>query len=67
MKLDRIKLITEMARKRMTVVEMAKITGISRVTITNVRSGKSCSAGVGYAIAKDLNKAPADLIETTED
>lgn len=39
MKLDRIKLITEMARKRMTVVEMAKITGISRVTITNVRSG----------------------------
>ena len=67
MKLDRIKLITEMARRRMTVVEMAKITGISRVTITNVRSGKSCSAAVGYAIAKALNMGPADLLETTED
>ena len=67
MKLDRIKLITEMARKRMTVVEMAKITGISRVTITNVRSGKSCSAAEGNAIAKAKNKDPADLIETTED
>jgi hypothetical protein len=37
------------------------------VTITNVRSGKSCSAAVGYAIAKALNMDPADLLETTED
>ena len=67
MKIDRVKLIAEMARQRMTVKRLAELSGASRVTITSIRSGKSCSDLVGKAIARALGVDVADIIETKKE
>ena len=67
MKIDRVKLIAEMARKRMTVKRLAELSGASRVTITSIRSGKSCSDLVGKAIARALGVDVAEIIETKKE
>lgn len=43
MRIDRIKLITEMARQDITIIQLAEKSGVSRVTVSAVRSGKACS------------------------
>lgn len=63
MKLDRVKVISEMARKHSTVKELSKISGLSRVTITNVRAGKDCSTATAYAIARALEVDVSELEE----
>lgn len=55
MKLDRVKVISVMAERRMLVKELSNITGLSRVTITNIRAGKDCSTATAYAVARALN------------
>ncbi len=60
--IDRVKLITEMARKRMTVKKMSEITGLSLSTMANVRAGKPCTKSVIFSIARALGIDPADLI-----
>ena len=67
MQIDRVKLITEMARQRMTVKRLAELSGASRPTITNVRSGNFCSDLVGKAIARALGVDVADIIETEKE
>ena len=64
MKLDRVKVISEMARKHSTVKELSKISGLSRVTITNVRAGKDCSTATAYAIARALEVDVSELEES---
>ena len=54
MHLDRVKLITEMARKRITAKELAEVSGISRATIAGVRGGKSCATKTGEKLAEAL-------------
>ena len=54
MVIDRVKLITEMARQRVTVLELAEKAGVARVTLTSVRSGKSCTANTARHIARAL-------------
>lgn len=54
MRIDRIKLIAEMARQDISVSDMVAMTGRSRATIANIRSGKSCSKETAEAIAKAL-------------
>lgn len=63
MRLDRIKLICEMAKRDMTATELAKESGISRATITGVRSGKSCNDQTGAKIARALRVDINDLVE----
>ena len=63
MKLDRIKVISEMARQHKTVLELAKISGLSRVTITNIRAGKECNTATAYSLARALNVDVSDLKE----
>ena len=67
MRIDRIKLITEMARRGLTSQKLSEMAGLSRVTLSSVKRGASSSAKTNYKKAKALNKDPADLIETTED
>ena len=66
MRIDRVKLITEMARKRMTVKKLSEITGLSPATIASIRGGKSCTKAVLVVIANALGVAPADLITEEE-
>lgn len=63
MRLDRINLICEMAKRDMTATELAKESGVSRATITGVRSGKSCTDQTGAKIAHALGIDINDLVE----
>ena len=63
MRLDRVKLIAEMARQNMTRGRLAELSGVSKTTISNITSGKSCSYLAGNAIINALGVKPEELIE----
>lgn len=63
MRLDRIKLICEMAKQDMTAIQLAKLSGVARATITGVRSGKSCNDQTGAKIARALGVDINELME----
>lgn len=67
MQIDRVKLIAEMARQRMSVKRLSELSGASRVTITSIRSGKHCSDLTGKAIARALGVDVAEIIETEKE
>lgn len=54
MRIDRVKLIGLMAEKEISVNELAAKSGLTISTISNIRSGKTCSNKTGAAIAKAL-------------
>ncbi len=64
LKLDRVKVISEMARNDISCKELVGKTGLSRVTVTNVRNGKSCTRSTAFAIAAaigvDISKITTD-------
>lgn len=66
MKIDGAKLAAELVRKRLTQKELAKKAGISRATVSYIKSGKSCSNVVGQAIANALGVELSELIEEGE-
>lgn len=55
MRIDRVKLVTELARRDMNQKQLAELSGVSRATINYIKSGKSCSDAVGQKIAAALN------------
>lgn len=55
MRIDRIKLITEMVRQDIKTCELAEMAAVSRATITALRGGKSCSANSAKRVAQALN------------
>ena len=63
MRIDRVKFAAELARADMNVNELAARAGVSRVTITSVRSGKSCSSDTAKKLAAGLGVAVADLVQ----
>lgn len=63
MRIDRIKLITELAKRDMTQKRLAELSGVSRATINYVRAGKCCSDEVGQNIAKALGVDVTEIIE----
>lgn len=66
MRIDRIKLVSELTRQDMTQKRLAELSGVSRVTINYIKGGKSCSDEVGQKIAKALGVDVTDIIETEE-
>lgn len=64
MRVDRLKIIVEMARRGLRGVELAQLAGVSRATITAIRGGKSCSRESAERIAKALG---VDVTEIMED
>lgn len=52
-----------MLEKNHNVLQLAKASGISRVTISSIRSGKSCSPVTAKKIAAALNVPIENLIE----
>ena len=63
MRINRIKLTAELARKDMTQKKLAKLVGVSRTTINYIKNGKSCSDEVGRNIAKALGVDVTEIIE----
>lgn len=63
MRINRKKLIIAMLDNNQTVIQLAKASGVSRVTISNVKCGKSCSNATAEKIAKALNVPVSDIIE----
>ena len=63
MRINRMKLAEELVRKDLTQAELAEMAGVSRVTISNVKNGKSCSDSVGFKIAKALGVDVKDILE----
>ena len=60
-RIDRIKLITEMARQDITQLQLAELTGASRATISGVQNGRSCSSRTAVKIA-DALKVPLETL-----
>ena len=63
MRIDRIKLVTELAKRDMTQCKLAELAGVSRVTVNYIKSGKSCTDEVGHKIAKALGVDVTEIIE----
>ncbi len=62
-RIDRIKLVTELKKHNMTQKKLAELSGTSRVTINYVCSGKSCTGEVGQKIAEALGVDVTEIIE----
>lgn len=54
MRIDRVAFAAEMARQDINQKRLAELSGVSRVTITAVKSGKSCSADTAHKLAQVL-------------
>ena len=61
MRIDRIKLVSELTRQDMTQKKLAEMAGISRASVNYIKSGKSCSDEVGHKIA-DALKVPLETL-----
>ena len=64
MRIDRIKLIAEMARQGITSRALAEKAFISRVTISAMRCGKSVNENSARRVAQALGTKVTDLLET---
>lgn len=62
MRIDRIKLIAEMARADMTCSELAEKAGVTRATVSAVRGGKSCYDETGANLAAALGVPVESLV-----
>lgn len=63
MRIDRIKLVSELTRRDMTQAKLSELSGVSRATINYIKGGKSCSDEVGKKIAGALGIPVEKLIE----
>lgn len=62
MRINRIKFITELTKQDLTLIELSKRSGVNRVTLSNIKCGKSCKDEIGYKIAKALNVDIEELL-----
>lgn len=57
MRIDRVEFAAALARADLNVKQLAEKSGVSRVTITAVKSGKSCSKNTADRLTAVLGKA----------
>ena len=63
MRINRIKLVTEMARQEITQLQLAEQSGLSRTTVSGVQNGRSCSNVTAIKIADALKVPIESLLE----
>ena len=63
MRLNRMKLITELVNQDLSQTQLAEKAGISRVTLNGIKNGKSCSDKSAFKIAEALNVSIEQLHE----
>lgn len=56
MRIDRVKFAAALVRKDLKVYEVAELAGVSKGTVTSVKSGKSCSRRTGEKLAAVLGR-----------
>ena len=66
MRIDRVKLVSELTRQEITQKHLAEISGVSRATINYIKCGKSCSDEVGQKIANGLGVSLSQIIESRD-
>jgi len=52
-----------MARKNYNFLKLAKVSGVSRATLSYINNGKTCRHDVAYKIAEALDVDVTELIE----
>lgn len=55
MRIDRVKFITELAKKDYTIRKLSEVSGVSAQTLSYIKNGKGCSEKTALAIASALN------------
>lgn len=63
MRIDRVKLVTELTRQELSQKKLAELSGVSRATINYIKGGKRCTDEVGQKIASALGISVRELIE----
>lgn len=63
MRIDRVKLIAEMARQDVGVADLSQRATVSRATITALRGGKSCNVNSVRRVASALGVTVESLLE----
>lgn len=61
-KIDRVAFAAALARADLTVKQVAELSGVSRVTVSSVKTGKSCSQDTADKLAAVLGR---DIIVET--
>lgn len=56
MRIDRVNFVAEMTRADLNVKRLAELSGLSRGTITSVKTGKSCSEETAEKLAAVLGR-----------
>ncbi len=63
MRIDRIKFAAALARADLNVKQLSDRSGVSRGTVTSVKSGKSCSEETAGKLAAGLGVSIADIVK----
>lgn len=63
MRIDRIKLVTEITRAEIKIYELAEKSGLTRATVSAVKGGKSCKEETAEKLAAGLGIPLSDLLE----
>ena len=63
MRINRITLVAEMARKDMNIKKLTELSQVSRATITAVKSGKSCTQETAAKLAQGLGVPLESILE----
>ena len=66
MRIDRVKFSTELARADLSIKQLAERAGLSRVTITSVKGGKSCSKTTAQKLAAGLGINIVDIVSEAD-
>lgn len=62
MRIDRVKFAAALATRDIKAIELAQLSGVSRGTVTAIRSGKSCSEDTANKIAAGLGVPVEDIL-----
>lgn len=54
LRINRVKFVTEITRKDITLKALSEKSGVSRQTLSYIKSGKNCSETIGHKIADAL-------------
>lgn len=63
MRIDRIKLVSELARRSWTMKKLSEESGVSRQTLCYIKGGKGCTDEVGQKIANGFGMPVESLLE----
>lgn len=63
MRIDRIKLVTEIARSEIKIYDLAAKSGLTRATISAIKGGKSCKEETAVKLAAGLGVPLSSLLQ----